>query len=74
MKFFASGADVDDNIGDVTEDGGKEHKTKNQLNYDKDEFAFGFRLEDATGGGECECAQVETLEVVADAVIACHPH
>lgn len=69
LELFSSSADVDDDVGDVSEYGGEQHEPEDELDDDEQEFAFGARFEDAAGGRQRQGAEVEALEVLADAVV-----
>ena len=69
LELLPGGADVDDDVGDVAEDGGEEHEAEYELDDDEEELAFCARLEDATGGRQCQSAEVEALQVLSDAVV-----
>ena len=72
LKLFASGADVDDDVGDVSEDGSEEHETEDELHDHKEQFGFGSGFEETSHGGQRQRAHVETLQVLLHTVVVVH--
>lgn len=53
----------------MAKNGGKQHEPEDELDDDEEQLALGARLEDSSGRGERERAQVEALQVLADPVV-----
>lgn len=53
----------------MAKNGGEQHEPEDELDDDEEQLALGARLEDSSGRGERERAQVEALQVLADPVV-----